>query len=461
MFDARAASSSNRVFTAASTMGNPMSMGRRLLHGLGRAFVRAVKHRAPRTRASRISFENPLVVGGSPTGASFNLDRPAARDAVEILAHGWTAHLTSGSTQVVVRGPGNIRSYDDALIEAVAAAQEGLDLLAMRGAQARVIEAVDSHHVVWWTNTTSRRTLRIMTVSDAAFSTSATATVTDAQGRVKPPPPPPALPWHESLRYFRLAQVTGDLFDAYRNLYLALESLLSSAVPQQLNNAGKPSEGERQWLERALKAVDGYLPLAPYAPPGTGHAVDRMLVDVYAGTRTQLFHAKSGRPILLPHGVTSRDSVVESLQRLSRFFLDLFRHQMGYTRPSGVITHAGFELMTAYEATATFSDDSSPAEKADVSINPRGGQAVTMKTHRSTQLSKPGLTFWMAERDLAPRDALRQVLVRRVGLKNDDGRLIQVERMKESVDLDGVDTLQLQQGARLVNVQQPRFRFIT
>ena len=60
---------------------------------------------------------------------------------------------------------------------------------------------------------------------------------------------PDALEWDESLRYFRLSQATDDLFDAFRNLFLALESILSLKTPQQ-------SEGsESKWLRRAWGAA--------------------------------------------------------------------------------------------------------------------------------------------------------------------------------------------------------------
>jgi hypothetical protein len=40
----------------------------------------------------------------------------------------------------------------------------------------------------------------------------------------------PASPkWQESARYFRLSQLTDDLFDSFRNVCLALESILAAA----------------------------------------------------------------------------------------------------------------------------------------------------------------------------------------------------------------------------------------
>ena len=63
------------------------------------------------------------------------------------------------------------------------------------------------------------------------------------------------LAWHESMRYFRISQITTDMFDAFRNLYLALESLLSHIAPVRLRPNGRPDEGEGQWAKRALQAA--------------------------------------------------------------------------------------------------------------------------------------------------------------------------------------------------------------
>lgn len=405
--------------------------------------------------------EQPLVVGDSQCGGAFLLDRAATASCQEVLSHGWTAELISGSSQVTVRGPGGVDDYDDAFAEAVAAAQESLDLLAMRGGQGLAVESADTEHVAWWTDGAGRRVLRMVAVSDLGVSMSVAATVTDKDGKVVPQPAPPALPWHESLRYFRLAQVTGDLFDAYRNMYLALESLLSTVVPPKLHPNGKPGEGEGQWLRRALTTVDSSLLLDPYAPSGPGPAVDRVFDDIYAGTRTQLFHAKSGRPVLLPHGIDSRDGVLASLERLARLFLDLFAHHTGHRRPSGAMTYVGFELMTSFETTVMLSDDPAAVDKADEVINPTGGASAVMPTHRSSALSKPGVTFWLGELDLRATHGVPRGPARRVGLTTDDGVLLQVQRLTEPVALPGIDVLQVQLGARLVNSQQPRFRFST
>jgi hypothetical protein len=406
-------------------------------------------------------METPIVMGDSHCGAAFVLSRTATSHA-EALPNGWTVDVASGSAQLVVRGPGGVTAYEDAFVGALDRAQQALDLLSIRGGAALSLERVDTEHVVWWTSDTGQRHLRVVAVADLRISMSVTATVVDAAGNVRTSPPPPEPRWHESLRYFRLAQVTEDLFDAYRNMYLAFEALLSAVEPPLLRSNGKPAEREGEWLRRALQAIDGVVALGAHAPPGAAVAVERVFDDLYTGTRTRLFHAKAGRTVLLPHGLQERDAVMASLRRLSGLFLDLWTSHTGHRRPSGAMTHAGFEMATAaFELGAVVSDDAAPEAKDDVAVNPTSGRVATLHTERSDDLSRPGLTFWLGEIHRSSDVPPGMSKVRRAGLVAADGTLVQLHRLVEPVDLSGVDVLQVQMGARLVNAQQPRFRFTT
>jgi hypothetical protein len=114
---------------------------------------------------------------------------------------------------------------------------------------------------------------------------------------VAPQPEPNPLVWHESFRYFRLSQITDDLFDAYRNAYLALESVLSSIAPQPTNPAGKVTEREGDWFKRALIEADKIVPLASVVPSGIADPVQRLFDELYVNMRSAMSHAKSGRRV--------------------------------------------------------------------------------------------------------------------------------------------------------------------
>ena len=363
----------------------------------------------------------------------------------------------AGSRQVVVRAPTAIDNYIDVLDEALAAAQEALDLLGMRSSTALVLEGADAHDVVWWTEPKGL-VLRVTSVSDFSFSSSATATVRNSEGNIVPPPPTPPLVWHPSFRYFRLSQTTSDLFDSYRNVYLALESVLSTVEPQRTLPNGR-LEGEGVWLKRALQQVDANLPLSAYAPAGAANAVDGVFGDLYKGTRTGVFHAKSGRPVLLPHDSTNRQPVIDSLERLSRLYLDMARKHLAARRPSSAMTYAGFDLATGFGAEVVISDDVAPEGREDRTINPSGGSIASLTTRPAPELNRPGLKFWLGQAPVANVTATVPV-VRRLGLVT-DGNLLTVDRLDEPLSLSSVHSFEAQLGLRLINLEQPRFRFNT
>jgi hypothetical protein len=395
----------------------------------------------------------------TPSGGVFRLDRPSAADVSRSIANGWYATLAAGESRIVVHGPPAADNYTDSLSEAVSAAQEALDLLAVEGGVALAVGGAETEHLIWWTEGRGV-TLRDVAIEDLKVSISATAVVRDAAGNIKPPPATPALGWHESFRYFRMSQTTGDLFDAYRNLYLAVESLLSTVVPVNLKPDGSPNEGEGKWLRRALTQIHpATIDLAGYALPGPATPVDAVYADLYAGTRTKLFHSKAGRPILLPHTMDGREAVLASLERLGRLYVDLSRSVLGLQRGMGVMTYKGFELATARDGELSVSDDTAPAESSDTIVNPTGGSVFTFSTTRPPELARPGLTTWFGECNVP--DLLAQIReVRRVGLAV-EGSLMLVGDHSPALTLEGIDVYQVQRSLQLVNQQTVKFRYVT
>ena len=171
---------------------------------------------------------------------------------------------------------------------------------------------------------TLRGCVRIHDNYDFGFQINVIGTATDAAGKPIPPPPSPKYTWHESYRYFRLSQATDDLFDAYRNLFLALESILSTIEPVKKKPSGKGWEPERDWLIRAIRTAASMVDLVRSVPAGTADPEVYLFKDLYEDKRTALFHAKMNRPVFLPHEKSpDRVAVTSSLSRLARLYLDL------------------------------------------------------------------------------------------------------------------------------------------
>ena len=253
-------------------------------------------------------------------GSLFLLTEPSAIDATQEDGLGWITEMRQGSSYVLARGPAT-SSYSLALNESLEAVQRGLDILCIKGTQDAAVKNVESEHLCWWMEPQGL-VLRVYFISTLGLAVSAQATVTDQYGFPVYPPPAPPLIWHDSFRYFRLAQVTEDLFDAYRNTFLALESLLSTLVPIHT----RPTmEREGDWFKRALSEVGSRyaLDLTRYALSPASNLTDAIFNDFYKDKRNAIFHAKVHRPHFLPRNLNERATVSSSLDRLVRLYLDL------------------------------------------------------------------------------------------------------------------------------------------
>lgn len=186
--------------------------------------------------------------------------------------------------------------------------------------------------------------------------------------------------------------------------------------------------------------------------------VDAIFNDLYAGTRTQLFHSKAGRPILLPHTLSRRESVLASLERLGRLYVDLARSALSLQRRGGAMIYAGFQLATNWAAELVLSHDRAPAERADTVINPNGGAVMALPTQPPDQ-SRPGITTWASE--VLVTDILTRVpVVSRVGMTL-DGNLVLLDAHQPALNIDDVAVLQIHRSLQLANQQTVKFRYVT
>ena len=165
---------------------------------------------------------------------------------VQPLDSGAEVEICAGSRAVVVRGLSDCDSYEETRARGVEEVQKGLDLLCARGVAVLVLDEIDSEHFTWWrrpTGTVGRISADIRLGMRAGLVTLSASGV---------PSPSPPEPWHESERYFRQARATSDLFDGFRNLYLALESILTTLTPQ--HQGGR----EWEWFLRALALLTAH-----------------------------------------------------------------------------------------------------------------------------------------------------------------------------------------------------------
>ena len=261
-------------------------------------------------------YHLPPVAG--VVGAAFLLRAPAKVSATIEHSAG-LVQLVSGSPCLTV-ALNEMVAPDAVRDECWRVAQEALDVRAATHREAYATKDGERNFISWQAEADGYA-LSIIDTIQARWQMQAELTVHSAPGAPPPPPPPPPVQHHPALRYYRLSQLTDDLFDAFRNAYLALEYLISEVSPK-----GR-SESEQSWLTRVLAG-----PLAPVIPGDID--VTAFVKSVYKFGRLPLFHAKSDTTIYLPHGA-ERSAVLNTLETLQRLLASIQHHRLSPRIASG------------------------------------------------------------------------------------------------------------------------------
>ena len=231
---------------------------------------------------------------------------------------------------------------DDIAASCLELAQRGLDLAAATGASAQSLPEAADQHIVWWRASTGA-ILRVVIARPLHVFVSAAGGVVDAHGHVQPLPSLPAATWNPSMRFFRLSQLADDVFEAYRNAFLALEAVLDATV------SSGTATGEKAWLKFALRDVPRTYGLDLHRYLSHSKAVqdpvDQFMQEQWTARRCAVFHAKTtAKGSLLPGVPSDRRKVADALEPILRLVIDLNRAAFNAIFPGGGMTVDGFDM---------------------------------------------------------------------------------------------------------------------
>ena len=195
------------------------------------------------------------------------------------------------------------------------ALQEALDLQCTKTRKALATQSGEREYLTWY---------RVQNGYDVTYSETVES-VWSMSGTfvVDGPPAPTPAPHvhHPALRFYRLSLVSDDLFDAYRNAYLAFECLISG------ESAKQRSESELDWLIRVSKASFAS------AIPG-GIDIELTLEEIYKLGRLPLFHAKMSETFFTPQG-DEREHLHKLLEDLTFLLISFLGHKLGHSAVGG------------------------------------------------------------------------------------------------------------------------------
>ena len=403
-----------------------------------------------------------LLLGGRPAsegdidcGAAiaYRLREPCQLSVIEDI-DGWTVESVAGKSTIVARAS-QMLDRQEAIASGTESIQRCLDLMSFEKFKISELAEVGDGHVLLYADG-ERRILEIMATVDLTMGFSATAIAYDREGNPLPMPPAPAAVWTPALRFYRLSQASGDLYEAYRNLWLGLEALLSTI------SSKRPKERERDWLHRVLSTVFDKVDLKQLLPDLHQDPVDYMLTAQYERMRCYLFHAKPKEGMAAPTLPDPRALSIAYAQ-LIRIWRGIAQHFIGVRQGAGgAVTYVGFrKLLFGPFSTGliiVYSDASSPVTKADTKINPDGAARVEMANASYQDGAMPGLVEVSASLQIERHRSLPEL--RRFGCEIGEERaLFCVGMVEGGLVLSGIDQLDLLPIFRLKNTSSPKVSF--
>lgn len=394
----------------------------------------------------------PASGGGADYGAAiaYGLRAPSRIGRSDEI-DGWIVESAEGKSTIVARSPQALGRKET--IEAgTERIQRYLDLLAFERFDVSELSKVGDNHVVLYADGADR-ILEIAATDDLVLGVSVSGVVYDRDGNSRPTSPGPPAVWTPALRFYRLSQASRDLYEAYRNLWLGLEALLSTISPKQ------PGEGERKWLRRVLTEIAGRVDLTPLMPEAGRDPVDYMLTDQYHRMRCHLFHAKPEGGMEAPT-IPDPEAVAVAYAQLIRIWRDIAHHLIGVRQGGiGVVTYEGFRMMlfNAFSpgVDVVYSDAPVSAKTTDTAINPGGAARIVLEGARYQDGVLPGLVSVSGSLPTADRPLPK---LQRFGCEI-DGTLFSAGAIEGGVELSGIDRLDIVQVFRLKNASSPRVSF--
>jgi hypothetical protein len=296
--------------------------------------------------------------------------------------------------------------------------------------------------------------LRQVTISGWPIRIKSNVVITDKDGKVVTPAPLSTPVWTPGLRFYRLSQSSSDPYDAYRYLWLGLETLLDTICPKQ------PDEGERKWLLRAITDVGTRIDLSQFVPTKSTNPAAYIVGTQYDNIRCRLFHAKIAKPAR-HSSIPNPKKVAMAYEQLIRLWREIAERELSVRRgPSAVMTNSGFKMMCdnafTNRLTMYFTDDPSPVSKHDTEVSPRGHLTFPFSTVTYLSETAPGRVSFVGSQFLA--DLKTIPAIHRICSKIAEA-LMTVWYSEEGLYLDSVDFIESHQTIRLINRDLPRLIF--
>ncbi|WP_156173757.1 hypothetical protein [Cupriavidus basilensis] len=248
----------------------------------------------------------------------------------------WHVAIDAGGGHVSARNADKM-AFEDVKHHGMAAIMRALDLAAIQENLVSSVKELGDYSICRFYENEAP-VVRLTSVARQAISIQLHIEQRDADGNLIPQPIPPVPVWNRAFRYYRLSQLATDIYEAYRNLYLAFEALAEHIFPRM------PKEREGDWIRRAFEGAHDKYSLAGLVPENCRNPGDYLFGTLYKHVRCNLFHSQSADSIL-PYYQVDATAVQHAYEALLRVWRHISAHALGTSSGGGVVTHQGFRHM--------------------------------------------------------------------------------------------------------------------
>lgn len=285
----------------------------------------------------------------APAGVIFELARPPVFDRTVTHKEGeLRVRRGSGMGLFSLHSFESSETPDETFGRAYRAANEALDLLSVQWRDSILI-VNPSQHVRWYPIPKGAK-VSVRSSMQFGGASQFQGQVTASDGTTVPLIPMLVPAVRKAFRYFRYSQTSASVYDAYSNMFLALEWMLDDVFPsKQAGPSSSPtglgaqpsnSLGETEWLKEALRrAVQLHqLDINYWKTSSTADAVESFVVQHYNRIRCGVFHAKDSRGnVLLPGDLMGSRTLQLELIQIQEMVEKLLRQRCGvYLASSGI-----------------------------------------------------------------------------------------------------------------------------
>ena len=382
------------------------------------------------------------------SGVAFYLSKKSPINGTYYFESGkWEIEIQKDNQKIVARSR-DIFPEEKILQIGFDYCQKYLDLLSVAKKINLSFDIPDQEYILVF-NQDSRIICRIVTNRDVEFSIF--TKITDKYDNVIEVPPVPYIDWVPAFRFYRISQSGCDLYDAYRNLFLAFESLMSEITPK------KKREREKDWLNRALKNIGNNIPLKTLVP--LGEPPVQYITDNYCGLRNKTFHAKN-QNYLLPYNQKEAEKLSIAYEGLLRTWREVASAYKNVPGGGGVFTIEGFvhwmDEVHNKGISMQITDDPSPEIGADIPISPLGNSVYLTNKNVYESNYRSGIVRFKGEFESPIKFKLESI--HRFGLMSGDVQH-HINYYEEGIKPQGIDKLELYRTFRMINKSSPKIIF--